>query len=234
MTAPTIAVPDFQRDQILTAAIRLTGILPYEEDPSAKMLQASAMALDVVLDELMSDNIVRKQVERTTLALTSSTAAYNLAADTLDIEHGSGDTAGTVYDATNTAESIVTLISVGDYGKLSSKTTTGRPSRVLVERGALTTLTFWPVPSADMTFRYARVRMLFTSSTGAMTLDLRRTWTAYIVFAVAVHVCLHNSMFEKAQVLDKWAKEKKQLAQAGDVERGNIRFRVGHDARNWR
>lgn len=236
MTAPTVAVNDFQRDQILTAAIRLTGILPYGKEPSADMIAATSMHFEMMLDELMADNIVRKQVERTTQALTASTATYSLAADTLDVELASGDVAGTVYGTTSgDAESQVTVISLGDYMKLSSKTTSGRPSRVLIEKGTTTNLTFWPVPdSSDLTFRYARVRLLFQSGTGATTMDLRRTWTPYAVFRTAVGVCMDNSLFERAQLLDTWAKERKALAQAGDTERGNIRFRVGHSGRNWR
>ena len=55
----------------------------------------------------------------------------------------------------------------------------------------------------------------------------------FSVYAVAVGVCMDNSLFEKAQLIKTWANEKKALAQAGDVERGNIRFRVGHSGRNW-
>jgi hypothetical protein len=234
MTAPTISVPDFQRDQILAAAIRLTGILPYGKQPSADMIAATAMHLTLTLDELQSDNIVRRQVERTTLALTTATAGYDLGADIMDIEMGSGDVAGTIYSAANPAESIVTVISLGDYGKLTSKSTAGRPSRVLVEHLSTPRLTFWPVPDGDMTFRYAKVRWLFQSGTGATTLDLKRNWLSYITYAVAVGVCMDNSLFEKAQFIKGMADQKKALAQAGDVERGNIRFRVGQNGRNWR
>jgi hypothetical protein len=233
MTDPTIAVPNFQRDQILTAAIRLTGILPYGKQPSADQIAATAVHLNLTLDELQSDNIVRRQVERTTLALTSSVATYDLGADIMDIEMGSGDVAGTVYSAANTAESIVTSISIGDFGKLTSKSTAGRPSRVLVEHLATPKLTFWPIPDGDMTFRYVKVRWLFQSATGATTLDLRRSWLSYITYAVAIGVCMENSLFEKAQFFVGLAAQKKALAQAGDVERGNIRFRVGHSGRNW-
>lgn len=234
MTAPTTSVPDFQRDQILTAAIRLTGILPYGKNPSADMLAAATMHFNLVLDELQSDNIVRKQVERTTLALVASTAYYDLPTDVMDVEMGSGDVVGTVYSATNDAESQVTAISLGDFMKLTSKASAGRPSRVLVEKAALVRLTFWPVPDAALTFRYAKVRWLMQSGTGATTMDLRRNWTSYITYAVAVGVCLDNSLFEKAQFIRNLAAEKKALAQAGDVERGNIRFRVGHSGVNWR
>jgi len=234
VTAPTISVPDFQRDQILTAAIRLTGILPYGKQASADMIAATNVHFLLVLDELQSDNIVRKQLERTTLSLVSGTAAYDLPTDVMDIELGSNDTAGTIYGATGSAETQVTVISLGDYTKLTDKATSARPSRVLVERQALTKLTFWPVPdSSSLVFRYTKVRWLMQSETGAVNMDLRRNWTSYVVYAVAVGVCLDNSLFEKAQMLKQWAAEKKALAQAGDSERGNIRFRIGHRGRNW-
>ena len=85
-----------------------------------------------------------------------------------------------------------------------------------------------------MTFRYAKVRWLFQSGTGATTLDLKRNWLSYITYAVAIGVCMDNSLFDKAQFIKGMADQKKALAQAGDVERGNIRFRVGQNGRNWR
>lgn len=235
MTSPTLPVTDFQRDQILTAAIRLTGILPYGEEPLPEVIDAAAMAFQLVLDELQSDNVLLTQRERTTQALTSGTASYTLATDTLDIEVGPNGIAGSIITAAGEAETLVTAMALHEYSAIAIKDTmAARPSRVYVEKKNTTTLVFWPVPdSSTISFRYTRIRLLMQSDTGATTMDLRRTWTPYCTFATAAQIALQNSMFEKAQMLRGWAENLKTSARSGDAERGPIKLRIRHSGRNW-
>lgn len=233
MTSPTLPVTDFQRDQILTEAIRQAGIIMPGKQPKPEQMADAANYFEmVVLNELQSDSIVRKQVERTTQVMIAGTAAYTLASETYDIELGPNDFAGTVSLA-GTPETQVLACSLADYQRIPIKDNRSRPSRVYVEKGASVTATFWPVPDSAYTFNYARIRYLFKSGTGATTMDLRRMWAAYAVFAVAVGVCFANSKPQLATVMKQLADEKKELAKAGDAERPNIRFRVGHNSRNW-
>jgi hypothetical protein len=234
MTAPTVPVTDFQRDQILTAAIRQSGILMPGKSPKPEQMADAANYFEmVVLNELQSDSIVRKQVERDTVTLTAGTAAYTLDTDAYDIELGPNDFAGTV-GLSGTAETQVLACALADYQKIPIKDNESRPSLVYVEKTAPATITFWPVPDAAYTFYYAKVRYLFRSGTGSTTMDLRRMWAAYAVFAVAVGVCFANSKPELANIMKRYADEKKELARSGDAERPNIRFRIGHSGVNWR
>lgn len=234
MASPTLPVSDFQRDQILTAAIRLTGILRYGQTPSPAQISAAAMSFQLVLDELQMDNVSLVQKERTTQALTDGTASYTLAAGTLDIALSTGDLAGYITNTAGDNIGQVHSMTLDEYRALDDNTEEGIPTRVYVEKQNTTKLLFWPVPSSSTyTFNYVKIRLLNQSDSGDCTMDLRRIWAPYCVFATAVYVALDNSMPEKAAMFKRWADEKKALARVGDSEQGRVRFSVRHNGRNW-
>ena len=236
MTAPTLSIPDFTRDEIINAAFHLCGLLPYGKLPSADQIAQSVIHLNLALAELQSDNISLSQVENDTLALTSGTAVatYALEADALAIQVSTNGLAGTISDSTDNTVTQVRAMTRDEYMVIPNKTATGRPSRVFVDKQNATSVTFWPIPSAaTYTFNFSKIRLLRQSDTGAVTSDLRRVWAPFLVYSVAVGVALDNSKVEMASVFKSWAGEKKELARAGDTEFGTIRFRIGHRGKNW-
>jgi len=235
MTVSANSVPDFQRDQILTAAIGICGLLTDGQAPTADQIARAAMHFNVALEDLQSEGLILTTAERTTLALVSGTAEYDLPADVIDVELGQNDSAGTIFSAAGTAETIVKSMGRGEWMDIATKTSiSGNPSRVYVEKQALTKLVFWPTPnSSTISFRYTKVRLLKAGDTGAVTMDLRRSWTQYMMYATAIGVCLDNSKVEQAGMFKGWAAERLARCKAGDTQHGTIRFRVGHSGRNW-
>lgn len=235
MTVSTNTLPDLQRDELLDAAIRLTGILPEDEEASTKLIRMAATHLNLELSTLQAEGVVISTIERSTVTFVASTAEYTLPTDTLDVELGQGDTMGTVKDTSGTTETMVTTMSRGEYLQLAVKTTTGRPSRCYVERStSAVKLIFWPVPDSTMaTFQFTRVRLLKAGDSGTVTMDLIRTWTQYLVFAVASSIALNSSLFDRGGYLRQRADQLLERCKAGDAQHGTIRLTVGHSGRNW-
>jgi hypothetical protein len=232
MTISTVVLPDFSRDTLLTSAIRLTGILGQEEVPSATQLNIAATHLNYTLDTLQTSGVILRTIERTTKTLTASTAEYTLDTDTIDIEIGQSDHIGTIV-LTGGAEPIVKTMSRQEWLDVSNKSYAGMPTRCYLEKQATCKLVFWPVPDAAYVFRYTRVRLLKSAGNGGNTMDLLRTWSQYLVFAVAASVALDNSLYDRHNTLMGRAELIRKSCEAGDVQHGRLVFRVGHRGRNW-
>ncbi len=235
MTVSANATLDFQRDQLITAAFRLAGVLDAD---GALVSTDAAMGADFMNLELMNlqaEGVVLRTIERPTpLALVSGTATYTLAADTIDVQLGAYDEAGMIVDTTS-GETMVMSMPRHEYLLISNKTSTGRPARVYIERLAAVTLTFDPIPDdSTQTFRYSRVRLIKDMDTGAVTVDLARRWLQYVTYAVASQICLAKSIdLAKVGYLRKEAQRMKERLMADDNQRGAIRMRVSHSGKRW-
>lgn len=234
MTVSVNPLPDFQRDQMLVGAIRLCGVLTAGEYPAADQIEGALFHFRLALDELQSDGVVLTTVERTTLTLATGTAEYALPSDVLDIAAGQDDALGTITSALGTGETIVKTMGRGEYQNIAVKTNQGRPSRCYVEKQNGTKAVFWPVPDSNSTtFNYAKVRLLRDNDTGATTMDLRRVWAPYMVYATASGVAFDNSLTDKGNNFKALAEAKLAKYKAGDTQQGNIRFQIRHNAKNW-
>jgi hypothetical protein len=235
MTVSANPTPDLKRDQLLDAAIRVTGILTDDEEPSQRQIRIAATYFDFELGTLQSEGVIVTTVERATLPFVAGTCEYTLPSDTIDTELGQNDVIGTVKDTNGTTETMVTTMSAGEHLQLAVKTTTGRPSRCFSERStSAVKLLFWPIPDSTMaTFQYRRVRFLRAMDSGDVTTDLVRTWSQYLMCAVGKWVARSNSLYDRARDL---AAEQSALfarCKAGDAQHGQIRLTVGHSGRNW-
>jgi|WetSurMetagenome_2_1015567.scaffolds.fasta_scaffold147413_3 hypothetical protein len=236
MTVSANPTPDFSRDQILEQAIRMTGILNTGKAPKQAEINLAAIDFNLELQTLQAEGVILRTIERADLALVAGTAEYTLSSNIIDLELGQDDTIGTIRGSTGAAETQVKTMSRGEYLQLAVKdTVTGLPARCYVEKQAQVKLIFWPIPdSSTATFRYTGVRLLRGGDTGLVTMDLLRTWTQYLVFAVASCVAFRNSLFDRGNYLRTRADKLLEKCKAGDVQHGNITLRVGHNGVNWR
>lgn len=241
MTVSANPTPDFQRDQLLVAAYGVCGLIPTGTPGGSEITpdQAArgATLLNLVLDELQADGVVLTSAVRTTLALVSGTAEYTLESDTIDVRVDGDDTVGTIIPATSgDAETIVRSMSDNEYLKIATKTTlTGRPSRCFIDKaGTVLKAVFWPVPNSSLiSFRYTKIRLLRAGDTGSTTLELRRIWCPYVMWATAAGIAYDNSKPELGAAFDKKADILRERVKGQDFQRVAVRFRVGHSGRNW-
>lgn len=233
------ATLNYTRDQLITAAYRLAGLWPSNQ--SAGDIQAAydiAMATDFLnleLMELQAEGVVLSAAAFSLLSLVAGTATYSLPADTIDVQVGPNDEAGTIKPVSG-SETPVLIMHRAEYLGQADKATAGRPTSVYVDRGATVAVTFWPTPD-DSTeqFRYSRVRLLKDMDTGSVTVDLARRWLQYVTMAVAAQVALAKNIgLDRVNWLKSEAERIKAVCKVDDNERGKIRFRLRHRAgRFW-
>lgn len=232
MTVSANANFELSRDTLIRRAFQLAGLIYSAQTPPADDLAMASDIMGMELDALQAEGIILRTVERTTQAITSITGAgpYTLAADTIDVVIGPENFCGTVQASVSDAETPVKSISSHEYTvNISMKgTTSSRPSYVLIEKLATVQLTFWPAPSANMTFKYQKIRLPKDVDTGAVTLDLARRFQKALCYAVAWQVAMAKSVpMERVDRLRKEAEQQKAIARSTDVEKGHVQMFVG-------
>lgn len=179
-------------------------------------------SLNLIGQEFANKGVNLWTIDSATLALTSGTATYTLAADTVSIldhtvRQGSGATQ---------SDLAITRMSVGEYASLSSKNSTGRPTKIYVERlrdGPKVTL--WPIPdSAAYTLVYYRIRRIEDSSNGSITqYDAPTRFLPAIVAALSYQIALKNPEgLPRVQLLKQLYDEEFALAAAEDRDRSDF------------
>lgn len=230
------ATLDFTRDQLIRMGFQLAGLLAAGREPTAEDTGMAADFMNLELMALQAEGVVLRTIERTALTLVPGTAAYTLPADTIDVQLGPNDQAGTIVQ-TSGAEVLVTSMARAEYMDLADKTgaVTARPTSVYIERQALVTLVFWPVPDAEsVSFRYARVRLLRDMDTGAVTVDLARRWLQYVAYAVAAHLARAKNLgLDVVGSLESRAEVLKARAKGTDKQAGKVRWVLAHSGRHW-
>lgn len=227
---------DFTRNQLIRMAFQLAGILRAGAEPTANDIAMAADFMNLELMALQAEGVILRTVERTTLALVAGQAAYTLPSDTIDVQLGPNDQAGTIVNVSGT-ESLVESMSRADYMDLADKTasSTNPPTSVLIERLSQVQLTFWPVPDAgSATFRYSRVRLLRDADSGGVTIDLARRWLQYVAYATSTHIARAKALTaDIINGLEMKAQNLKAILKADDNQRGKVRFVLAHSGRNW-
>jgi hypothetical protein len=186
MTISSTSSFELTVDQLLTTSLRLAGLLGAGDvaDPAHLALGRTLMGME--MDALQAEGVVLRKIERTTLPIIAGTESYTLDADTIEVVRGPDNVAGTIVNSANT-ETRVTAMTTQDYvATISDKTTTSSQATfVVIERQANVTLTFWPVPDTNVTFRYAKVRLPRDSDPGNATVDIARRWQKALCFGMA-------------------------------------------------
>jgi len=234
MTISANYLPDFQRDQLLTAAIRLTGTLEQQATPTPEQYVQASIHMDNALMELQASGTVLYSAVRATLDLVLGQYEYDLPAGTLDVAVTSSDIIGMIVIEVDGTETAVRVMSSQDWMLITRKTgVSGRPSRCYVERHATVKIVLWPVPDASTyVFRYMQVKLLAANDTGAVTADVPRIFRPFLMYRIAAGVARDSSQREKAADLDGMANYYLTLCKTSDTEHGNLRFRCGHSGRN--
>lgn len=227
MTVAATSTFELSRDALIRRSFQIAGLLEASQRPSADDYSLASDLLVMVLHSLQSEGITITQTSRTTQALVASTAEYALAAEVLDVFVDGNNIAGTVYPSTG-VETPVRAISRSEYNQIPTKTTSGTPSLVLIERLSTVSLLFWPAPSATMTFRYLKERFPRDLDEGTQTLDISRRWLLPLTYMLAHQVAFAKSLpLDRRRELKGEAEELKRAAKNSDVEKGAMQLYVG-------
>lgn len=174
------------RDAVIKGGLKLSGILPVGDTPTADQLADGAEFLIDGMLALQKEGIVLRTRTFEPLTLVAGTASYAAPADTLHVEEGA------VVRDTNGLDAPVELLTQDGYWALSDKTLQGTPTRLFPDYTASgITLYLYQVPSAEwVTLYYPRVRRVRDLNAGNLDLDCPTSWVLGLKFFVAWMYCV--------------------------------------------
>ena len=186
-------------------------------------LRTARRSMNLMTIEWQNRGINLWTIDEGTVSLTEGTATYNLPADTIDlleqvIRTGSGTTQ---QDLT------ISRISVSTYATIPTKTDTGRPIQVFIERlRDQPRITVWPVPSSnDYTFVYWRLRRIEDAGSGAQTADMNFRFLPCVVAELAYHIAMKvPELAPRVEMLKAEYAAQFVLAAGEDREKTPFRF----------
>jgi hypothetical protein len=187
-------------------------------------LKTARRSMNLLTIEWQNRGINLWTIEQGTIPLVAGTATYNLPADTIDLlEHvvrtGSGS---------NQQDLSISRISVSTYATIPSKTATGRPIQVWIERlRDNPKVTLWPVPDTAQpyTLVYWRLRRIQDAGSGVQTADMNFRFFPCLVAGLAYYIAMKiPEGTERLQMLKAAYDEQFDLAAGEDREKASIRF----------
>ena len=204
MTTSSTATFDLDLNEIVEEAFERAG----SELRSGYDLKTARRSLNLLFAEWANRGINLWTIESGTQLLTSGTATYDLPVDTVDlIEHvirtGSG---------TSQIDVSISRISVATYAAIPSKTSTGKPVQIYIDRKSGATessgiqypsVTLWPVPDDADTYTlvYWRLARMLDAGTGVNTQDIPYRFLHALVAGLAYYLALNINQIRKIKYL---------------------------------
>ena len=187
-------------------------------------LRTARRSMNLLTIEWANRGINMWTIEEGSQVLTAGTETYTLPADTIDLlEHvirtGSGS---------NQQDLSISRISVSTYATIPTKTATGRPIQVWIERlRDAPQFTVWPVPDTAQpyTLVYWRLRRIQDAGSGAQTADMNFRFYPCLVAGLAYYIAMKvPELGERIQMLKAVYDEQFNLAAGEDREKASDRF----------
>jgi hypothetical protein len=163
-------------------------------------------------------------IEQGQQVLTPGVATYDIPADTVDLlEHVIRTGTGS-----NQQDLSVSRISVSTYATIPTKTATGRPIQVWVQRlRDNPKVTLWPVPdnAQPYTLVYWRMRRMQNAGEGVDTPDMNYRFFPCLVAGLAYYIAVKiPELADRVQMLKAIYDEQFDLAAGEDREKASDRF----------
>ena len=187
-------------------------------------LRTARRSMNLLLIEWQNRGINLWTIEQGQQVLTPGVGTYNIPADTVDLlEHVIRTGTGS-----NQQDLSVSRISVSTYATIPTKTATGRPIQVWVQRlRDNPKVNLWPVPDTAQpyTFVYWRMRRIQNTGEGVDTPDMNYRFFPCLVAGLAYYIAVKvPELAERVQMLKAIYDEQFDLAAGEDREKASDRF----------
>jgi hypothetical protein len=187
-------------------------------------LRTARRSMNLLLIEWQNRGINLWTIEQGQQVLTPGVATYDIPADTVDLlEHVIRTGTGS-----NQQDLSVSRISVSTYATIPTKTATGRPIQVWVQRlRDNPKVTLWPVPdnSQPYTLVYWRMRRMQNAGEGVDTPDMNYRFFPCLVAGLAYYIAVKiPELADRVQMLKAIYDEQFDLAAGEDREKASDRF----------
>ncbi len=189
--------------QIVTMAYRRAGLLNDYQELDEVRAGIGRDELQLVLDELQTRGITARGSTMYELTLVAGQHIYTLAEAHIEpTGTASYIPAGTPDKTQAQQETPIEHISQESYQTLTGKDAQSRPVMYWPRRDVSPVqVYFWPVPEEAGTVRFQMIQLKAASTNGSYSADLETYWTQAIVYTLAGHLSINNSMIDKGDSL---------------------------------
>lgn len=199
---------------VLEEAFELAGL----ELRTGNDYESAMRSLDLLKLEWGNEGLNLWTVEEVELVLTAGDAAYDLAADTIDILDASIRTGS----GTSQTDYRLRRVAFPRWNAITNKNTTSRPNVILVERGATVSVRLWPVPDTTYTLVYWKLRRMEDGGGATNTLDMPTRFIPALITGLAIKMAIKRDMIQKAQFLQPIYSQQLQAAKDEDRDRASF------------
>lgn len=222
MTIAATATFELNVATIIRRAYQVCGLYEASQTPEGDDAAMARDFLNLELDALQAEGVLRRSVERDTQTLADGTAEYTLDDDALDVFVGPDNVAGTILQSGASTETRVYIMSRHEYVGLNDKLSESVPTKVFIEKTATCKAIFWPVPNATMTFKFQKIRLVRDVTDTSSTADVERKRQKAIIWALAYDLGVAKSIpLERLREIKSERNALKSVAYADDVEPGH-------------
>lgn len=230
MTINTSRTRELDINRITLRAYQLAGLINEAQGITADKGAFARDMIGNIIDEMQTHGLRARAVEFRNETLVVGTANYTMDTDVLDVV---GDAMYIDADEAdvNEATSEVPIVMIGrdEWQLIPDKSATGRPTMMYVHRtGSPPEVRFWPIPDEAGTVRFQIHRLAANSNDSSKTLDLERTFTQYIIWELAHHICLANSLYNQARYYGENARMKLEMCKSFSAQRTPTQLVVRH------
>ena len=238
MTINTSRTRELDIAKICQRAYQLTGLANESQNISSDKQSFAKDIIEMILDDLEAEGLRARAVAFEFLSLVAGQSTYTLDADVIDvvgeIMYQSPDSATAPPAARDQVNGEVPLIAISreEWQLQVAKGLTGRPLQYYAHRATSPVeLRVWPIPStSDAGYLRMQVhRLAADSNDGAKTLDLERYWSLYIVWELAHHLAVANSLNPgRVQYFEGIAQKHLEKCKSYSAQKAPARFVVAH------
>lgn len=226
------------RDQLITGALRLTGVVASGETATADQITEGAEALNMMVKAWEADGMPLWAIKQQAITLTAS-ATFNIGTGlTVDISKPLKVIQAYLHDSLSGSPDIpMRIITRDEYNRLGNKVATGQPIQVFYEPlRDYGVLHVFPVPDStaiankEIVIVYQAPFEDFNASTD--TPDFPQEWYEAVKYGLSVRLAGENTLSTQIrQFLKQEANELKDIALGFGTEEGGM-F-LAPDMRNW-
>lgn len=238
MTIATTHALTMNVQQIVLRAFQTAGLMGAEQGAGGPTWEAKfSFARDILqtmLDDLGTEGNFARAIEMELVTLTPGVYVYTLPSTIYDlVEDGSYIAAGQDVLAAS-GETPVKQIDREQWQRLSAKNAEGMPVMFWTKRDTFPIQAYvWPTPSEAGTIRFQGHRLLADVSPGTVTVDLERFWVSYLVWRLAYHLAVANSLDEGRCGMLKMESEEKLRKAKGAANQSVPNQIVLNHASGW-
>lgn len=221
------------RNQIITGALRLLGVVAQGVTPDSNQISDASEALNVLTKAWMAEGLPVWVIKKTSFSLTASTTSYRMGpSQTVNIQKPLKIYQAWLRDTTTSVDTPLYQITQQQYNTLSNKTSTGTPTQFYAEH-LLDYVDFYVFPTADSTtvsgktchVVYQAPSSDFDSS--GDTPDFPQEWLRALKWGLAAEIALEYGYPPKdRQEILAMAEKFKQDALAFTQEEGSLFFQI--------